>query len=545
MDYMKDPETADPNIIWDNAFSNAMANMDESLREALPIYKSYAGREGNLLQQMGDPGFWFDDMFDSLAFLASAFATGAAAGAVAKGLQLSKAMVQGAKVYGAMGLNTISESGFEAKDFQDSERNKMAINRHGLEYGSLTETQQNEINEIITPSATNVFRGNVGVLLIPNYIQSRFMFGKLGESAARLRKGVRAGTLSVEDVGVFKSAAKQATVGIFSEGPWEEGMQHALQTYSGRREAFGQNYDDYMLGTANEWVDNLFTTEGQKNMVLGSIIGGIFGGFGGAREKLTEAKIIGQEEMIFQNLKNQLNINDQWYIEHVTRPYKKFINTIEEEDEEGNTIKRQVESYHNEDGMTEYDHEAAQRMFLYGIGNKFLFDEAMVATIDANNLHQDKVNKDALARLYYKYATNPGMDSLDEAESLLLERELAVPKELEDEGVKSNFTPADLKPLRAAFEQAESALRSADDFTQTGTEAKFQRLVAKTLYAEQVKRDQYNEYLANPEISEEQKDSIHELIKDSNEISSALKKSDTRDKLYVDFKKDTNVDDIY
>jgi hypothetical protein len=47
MDYINDPNIADPNQIWDNALINTMSKADQSYRDALPIYKSYAARNGN------------------------------------------------------------------------------------------------------------------------------------------------------------------------------------------------------------------------------------------------------------------------------------------------------------------------------------------------------------------------------------------------------------------------------------------------------------------------------------------------------------------
>jgi len=545
MDYLIDPSQADPNVIWDNAFVNYMGELDEKLRESLPIYKSYSGRHGNLLQQMADPGFWFDDMFDSLAFLASAYAVGAGAGAIvgagSKALSLTKAMTakatQAGKVYGATILNGIAESGFEAKDFADTERAKMAYADYGQAYESLTEQQQQEIRGKVAEGTSNVFRGNMGVLIVPNYIQSRFMFGKVGESAKRIRRGVRTGQLTAGDVNTFKQAAKQATTGIFTEGPWEEGMQHALQSYSGRKEAFGQNFDDYMLGVANQWVDNWSTTEGQKNMMLGAIVGGVFGGFGAIGETRKERGLIRAEEQTFEDLKQQLTVDDRWYSDYVAAPFETFPKTITEEDADGNQITRQVDSYHNKDGQTVIDYEKAQKMFLYGLNNKFLFDEAMVASIDANNLHLDRVNSDALARLYYKYATNKNQ-TLDEAEDMLLEREMSVPAELEAQGIKKKFTKADLAPLREAFEQAENDLISADDFTDSKSAIDFKILARKTLFGEAVKRNQYEGYLANPEISSEQKEDIRRLIEDSQKLTDELKKKSTREKLLKDIRKE-------
>ena len=548
MDYLDDPETADPNVIWDNAFVNTMSKMDSGLRESLPINKSYSARNGNLLQQMKDPAFWFDDLFDSFAFLGSAYLTGAGIGAASKALGLGKALAgagatkeaakimgQKVQVYGSTLLNSIGEAGFESKDFKDSEKQKMSMRDYDKPFEMLTTEQQTKINGVVSTGAANVFKGNLGVLIVPNYIQSKFMFGKIGQVASEMRTGVRAGTIASKDISLWGESLKGIGTGLVSEGLWEEGMQHALQTYSTRKESFGQNIDDYTLGIANEWIDNFSTVEGQKNMVLGSLVGSLFGGVGGRASAVGERKQIQEEEDIYTFLKGEMNKHDKWYSQHIAAPYKTFKSTIKQQQEDGTVRDIETESYYNENNETEIDIDKAERMFMYSLYNKLLFDEGMAATVNADNIHLETINKDALARLYFNYATTPGMTNLEEVDDLLMERDLAIPKELAEKGYQNKFTKADIKPLREAFENARNQIMSAEDFKNEKSREEFNIVALKTLFGEQVKRNMYEDYLSNDQISDEQKDDIRKLIKDSERLTGKILEKKTREKLYTDY----------
>jgi hypothetical protein len=540
VDYLSDPETADPSVIWDNGFVNAMSKADEGLREKFPIYRTWQGRNGNLLQQMKDPGFWFDDGFDALAFLGSAYITGAGVGALAsassKAFGLTAQMVQKAKVYGSTVLNSIGEAGFEAKDFQDTERNNLAFNEYGMQYTDLDPASQDKVKSKVSEGAANVFNGNLGVLLVPNYIQSRFMFGRVGKTAEDLRAGVRSGRIASEDINLFKKSLTDAGLAMSTEGPWEEGMQYALQTYNKKKESYGQDLDDYTLGLASEWVDNLFTTEGQKNIVLGSLVGGLFGSIGGYREGLGEKAEIEKEEELYDHLKRNMSGYDKWYVDHVTKPYKKFVNKVEETQPDGSIVEKDVESYYNKNGKTEVDLDAVNRMFMHTVNDKFLYDEAMVATINADDLHLNTINNDALTRLYYWYATDDLMSSLDEVDDLLLQRDLQIPEELAKLGYDKKFTKSDLTPIRKAFENARTQVSDAEDFSGDRTKTQFKQVAMKTLFAEEVKRNMYEEYLSNEKLSDKQKEDVKRLIADSKKLSDNLLNKKTREKLYDEFK---------
>ena len=98
---------------WNNPISKAMNNLDDDLRELLPVYKSKQYSEGDLLSMMGTSSFWFDDGFDGIAYLISArMGGGVGKGIAAAGKELATVVKGGispvAKFFGAVDESLVS-----------------------------------------------------------------------------------------------------------------------------------------------------------------------------------------------------------------------------------------------------------------------------------------------------------------------------------------------------------------------------------------------------------------------------------------------------
>ena len=551
-DWLFDRENADPSIIWDNAVVNKMNEFDEGLRETMKINKTYTERNGKLLDQMGGAGFWADDVFDSLAFLTSAFVIGGTTGAALKGVKglfytkkfmdSAAGVIAGRKLttYGATVVNTVGEAGYETHDFNKMEREHLAYNMFERSYENLDLSQKQIVKEKVAPGSANVFVGNLATLLVPNYIQSHYMFGSAAKSASRLRRAVRDKALKASDVSIMAHIGKGVGIGVGSEGLWDEGVQHALQTYNQRREDFGLSFDDYITGLSARYMDNFATTDGQKNVVLGGIVGGIFGGFGGAGQASSMMQAIHGEENIYTRMLKFLDINDKFYHEHIVAPFTKFPFKRTEIDKEGNETEVEGEAYFDKNGDVQIDEDKVQRMFLSAVYDKFLWDEALIAAANADNMHKKAVDNDALAKLYYRYAHTPGMTDLDEVEKLMLSRDLKAPQELIDQGFAKVFTKEDLLPFREALEYAREKSMSAEDFTDSPRKQEFKSVVAKTLYAEHARRAMFQKMLATEELTDGQRESIQKLIDDSIQMTAELRKKSTLEKLSKAFNKEIN-----
>jgi hypothetical protein len=187
--------------------------------------------------------------------------------------------------------NTIGEAGLEGKEGLDQIREELSSNQFGLSYKQLSDDQKRMVNAEAGQYANNIFRANSAVLLAPNLIQARFLLGPVKTSLPKLVKAVRAGKLSPADISVAKEMAKNAGIGIVSEGLWEEGIQSAVQNYEKSRAA-GTSSNKRIPGYIYEWTNNFYNTEGQQAMLLGSIMGMTMGGARGAADAMNERKAV-------------------------------------------------------------------------------------------------------------------------------------------------------------------------------------------------------------------------------------------------------------
>jgi len=286
----------------DNGWTNFFGNAEEAIKEQLPIHHTRRYLEGNILQQMGTLGFWMDDAIDGVAFLASAYLGSAGINVALKGAKgftaLGKAYARTTKAVKAgkaalapqavnlsrlintadlgvmTAFNSVVEAGFESKDIKDQM------------------LAQGYSNQEASEAAKNTFGWNVGALMLSNYVTNSMFFGKANPMAGRISNIVdpKTGRLVTElapltkgqKIGAF---AKAAGTSAASEGPYEENIQLAIQNYFGGKTDKTKAPVEGILG---EMLNNFTTNEGQKAIVLGSLIGLIPGGVGGVRELKAE-----------------------------------------------------------------------------------------------------------------------------------------------------------------------------------------------------------------------------------------------------------------
>ena len=317
----------DPNVGWDfaswiagaadNGLAVAAMDMEKDLEDVTPLYNSIEDREANkasLFNNLSDGDFWAGDAADAGAFLVSAYLTGAATAEAKIGenlaLRLAKSgLTKGAKLAKiaartnlatATTLNTASEAMFEAKDVRDAVREQKANEEYGVSFDELNPEQQLAINKVAGQAAAGTFALNAAALIVPNF----FEMGNLMKKAGRLNTGVtgltnkglntvEAGASSklfgMETAGVpylgkavkgfseFGNSLsgkiiKSAAIGVAREGFYEENVQLAISNMFTNN----PNSSLFDVGTiAQGMVDNFGTDEGQKSMLLGSMIGGL------------------------------------------------------------------------------------------------------------------------------------------------------------------------------------------------------------------------------------------------------------------------------
>ncbi|MGK2864919.1 MAG: Rho termination factor N-terminal domain-containing protein, partial [Chitinophagaceae bacterium] len=280
-----------------------------------PVHIKNAVRDGNLWDNVSSVDFWATEGASGLAFLLSAFAPGAAitkfgtglkmANAIGKsslfgegsGLKLLMKMDKVAKaaglqtaenainVVGATVANTLYESGTEAdgalKDLRDSLGAKLAA-------GEIDEVQYEKLMAGAPTQAAKVFRDNLGILLLPNLMMSKALFGKAVSSKAldafetvgtKITPNLVATTVGKRAGNIGKEVGKA----FISEAVIEEGGQATTTNYH------TDNYiDDFLSGkegksAAETYMDMLDSTEGQKAMFLGTLFGSGAYAFGASK----------------------------------------------------------------------------------------------------------------------------------------------------------------------------------------------------------------------------------------------------------------------
>lgn len=97
-------------MIVDNAWVNAFESLDQSIKEAMPVYMSKTVQEGNLLNKLGSGAWWAEAGADGLGFMLSMFVPGAALKAVGIGAKIAAGAEGLANLSGKLGKVATGES---------------------------------------------------------------------------------------------------------------------------------------------------------------------------------------------------------------------------------------------------------------------------------------------------------------------------------------------------------------------------------------------------------------------------------------------------
>lgn len=329
--------TGNMDAITDNFMVNAIEGLEENIKESMPINKSKKYTQGNVFKQMLTPEFWMDDGIDGLAFLLSALIPGVGVsklgtgGKVLSGISKNfaktlskiaagedltklgtkavnlKRIAQGIDIASGSAIMSGFEAGFEARESQ-----KQMI--EGLINKGYSEK---EAREISAPYARNVYLSNMAALSLSNAFElgmlvKAFKPGKTALDIANKNAQAIAKEAAEKVAGNAAKAGSKAlditkNVGTFawkgiatslSEGAWEENIQLAISDYE-RDKALGKEERGRIHGLLGNWLNNFTTDEGQKNIMLGAILGLIPGGIGGVRSRKQEkANIASLERLI-------------------------------------------------------------------------------------------------------------------------------------------------------------------------------------------------------------------------------------------------------
>lgn len=300
---------------WENAFNNqwikSISQFNEDVNaELLPVYVKKAVSEGNLWDNISSIDFWATEGADGIGFIASMFAPGAALkslnlgqkilGTTAKGLS----MVNGeAKLAGAVrtleGLginansidlgamtmaNTLFESGSEAgsamESFQKDLDKKLAS-------GEIDQFQYEQLQTQKAKLGRDIFVSNLAILLVPNAIQTKMIWGKgMGSQLVKDTPSLMA---------KIGNRGKNVLGALGSEGFLEEGTQSTVETMftnkANKGELTNNMAQDFNISElVSSYIDTLNTTDGQKAIFLGGVLGGGMSAYQGAKSDIATRK---------------------------------------------------------------------------------------------------------------------------------------------------------------------------------------------------------------------------------------------------------------
>ncbi len=317
---------------FNNQWVKSLNNLNETVNsELLPVYVKKAVSDGNLWDNVSSIDFWATEGADGIGFIASMLAPGAflkslnlgnkILGTTAKGMSLAngESKLAGAtRLLTNMGVtaegidlsavtlaNTFFESGAEAGSAMENfDKGKQDyISRRSLERfreldlmrrsGNINDEEYNELSSLVPAEVDqeftqqkgrlgrDIFLSNVAILLGPNAIQSKMIWGKSGA-----RQLVNKTNPSL--INKVVNRGKNIGAAMVSEGFFEEGGQSTVEnmfTESANKGDLTNNF--FKNFNVNEVVDGygdmISSTDGQKAVFLGGVLGGGMSAYHGAK----------------------------------------------------------------------------------------------------------------------------------------------------------------------------------------------------------------------------------------------------------------------
>ena len=361
-------------MAFNNSWIKALDSINESINtEALPVYVKKSVKDGDIWDNLSSVDFWATDGADGVGFIAAMMVPGVAFEYAALGGKLINGAAKAAKftkmaesTEGALsalkglgitgksvdaGLavtgNTVFEAGAEAKgvgDSMDRQRddkiNKYISSGMSKEQAELKFNSENpNYTEQRAIAMRDNFLFNAAVLVGPNAIMHKAIWGKAGKTyELAAEKGKEA---LLKRIG---KSAERVGEAFLSEGAWEEGLQTTSENYfsnKGMKGELGNGLQKNDLGDfAKIYIQMALSTEGQKAMVLGGLLGGVMTSYQGRKGDVENIK---QTNSVINHINERFNSFNTKFDEEI---YKKDKNGdfIFKKDENGNpTNQREVD----------------------------------------------------------------------------------------------------------------------------------------------------------------------------------------------------------
>ena len=287
--------------IFNNAWIRTIEDANQYVNnEALPVYVKNSVKNGDIIDNLTSIDFWATEGADGVGYIASMFVPGAVLKGIGAGRTLLKGAQKlakigskaddvfigaqkaqktlsslgitesGADMFNATVANTFFEAGAEAGGAMrayESEQEQL------LNSGKITQEQFEANKEKQADLGRNIFWSNVGILIGPNMVASKILYGaKKGKSGMNAFRN-EAGEFSID--GVKKGAVKQGGEylgefgkGFAREGFWEEAMQSSVE------HKFMNQANGIDTSLMDSYLHTLSSVDGQKAIALGGILGG-------------------------------------------------------------------------------------------------------------------------------------------------------------------------------------------------------------------------------------------------------------------------------
>jgi len=285
---------------FNNPWINAVNELEQTVKDkGLPVYVEKAVSEGNLWDNITSIDFWATEGADGLGYIISMLAPGAAINRLNLGAKLFKGTSsifkmldkteEAAKVLSKYGItpnnlnlhsatiaNTLFEAGAEAHSAMESYKASLDMRRNlsVTDPDYLSEDEYEKALEKQSNVGRNVFLSNVGILIGPNAIMSKMLWGKnfnKGTSIKYSKNGYeKLKKLTGKDL--IARGAEKFAIGTVREGFFEEGLQSTAEHFFTERPDSGLG--DFIYSLSEEYANMVSTTDGQKAIFLGSVFGG-------------------------------------------------------------------------------------------------------------------------------------------------------------------------------------------------------------------------------------------------------------------------------
>mgnify|MGYP006991636721 CR=1 FL=1 len=263
--------------LWDNEFSNGMAQINEWSEKVLPNYRTTEERDREWYKNLGTANFWADTFLKNMGFTVGAFASGTTFTKMMKGAGLIKTGLGAAtagSIYGAINEARV-EANHNSTDFYKKEQANIE-QAYKTEFddiwndGYLNIEQKNQLTEQLNAKYQTIqedldirkskmglgtFIGNAVFLSINDFFTMGRMYAKGFQNAKRSGKSIKATAddLYASDQSISKHVTRQGDKwvadNISKAGAVGRGFTKGL--LEGNEEMAQR----FMAGTSAEWFN--------------------------------------------------------------------------------------------------------------------------------------------------------------------------------------------------------------------------------------------------------------------------------------------------